>query len=388
MANNRIYYATQQIGFKALSTDSYNAASGVQSVGMTTNFNLDQVFELGQLAIYENIEDIPDVEVTASKVLDGTPLMYHLGTQSSDTTSPSLAGRSTSRTFFALSIFPDTSNSAEGTAGSTVECSGMFVSSVGYNFPLEDNFTEDVTLVGNDKLWKADTRILNTADLARSNAISFAGAFVGNEDSPDATSGVNRRQDMLFGTSASGVDANGQLADPDITVLPSEVYGLTTSGTNEKTGDNYGAHLASITVSADLGRESINELGRRAPYSRPVTFPLEVSCEITVTSSSGDMISATENGILTTGTGCGDDAGNLSERSIRIATCEGTRIYLGKKNKLSSVNYGGGDAGGGNVTVSYTYTTFNDFTVMSEVDPHASGTAWWADRSTYLVNLT
>ena len=32
-------------------------------------------------------------------------------------------------------------------------------------------------------------------------------------------------------------------------------------------------------------------------------------------------------------------------------------------SRLSSVNYGGGDAGGGNETVSYTYTTFNDFTV-------------------------
>ena len=56
-------------------------------------------------------------------------------------------------------------------------------------------------------------------------------------------------------------------------------------------------------------------------------------------------------------------------------------IYLGEKNKLASVNYGGGDAGGGNVTVSYSYTTFNDFTVLHPEDPNASGAEWWANRS-------
>ena len=64
------------------------------------------------------------------------------------------------------------------------------------------------------------------------------------------------------------------------------------------------------------------------------------------------------------------------DRTIRVATCEGTRIYLGRKNKLSSVNYSGGDAGGGNVSVSYTFTTFNDFTVMHSGDPHSNGTTW------------
>jgi len=52
---------------------------------------------------------------------------------------------------------------------------------------------------------------------------------------------------------------------------------------------------------------------------------------------------------------------------------------LGTKNKLASVNYGGGDAGGGNVTVTYSYTTFNDFTVMH---PHDDATRFgWADRT-------
>ena len=43
----------------------------------------------------------------------------------------------------------------------------------------------------------------------------------------------------------------------------------------------------------------------------------------------------------------------LTPEAIRVVTCEGTAIYLGNQNKLASVSYGGGDAGGGNVTVSY-----------------------------------
>ena len=79
--------------------------------------------------------------------------------------------------------------------------------------------------------------------------------------------------------------------------------------------------------------------------------------------------------------GCGSEdactgiVDNLSNQVIRVATCEGTRIYLGTKNKLASVNYGGGDAGGGNVSVTYSYTNFNDMTVMHPQDP-STGIPW------------
>ena len=64
MANRRIYFANQQVAFKPVGASSWNVAHGVQSVAVTTTFNLEQAFELGQLAIYENIEGVPDVEVT------------------------------------------------------------------------------------------------------------------------------------------------------------------------------------------------------------------------------------------------------------------------------------------------------------------------------------
>ncbi len=381
--NKRIYYAVHQVGLEEIDSAGVLTAPlreihGAQSVGLTTNFNLEQVFELGQLAIDENIEGIPDVEVTLNKVLDGYPLMYTLATTSALT--PSLAGRSNSKALFAMSIFDDTAESADGVNRSAVQCSGMFVGSLGYNFPLEDSMNEDLTLVGNDKVWLNDPKPTNP----NLPTPSFPGAF-GTLDAPLGSGGVNRRENLQFTfVAASGADANGMVNDPDATILPPEVFGISNSGHNEKTnGFDFDAQVSNITVSADLGREEINELGRKGPYHRTVTFPIEVTCEIEVTSTSGDMISATEDGIYNDGSDPCEVGGNLLDRTIRLSTCEGTRIYLGLKNKLSSVNYTGGDAGGGNVAVTYTFTTFNDFTVMHSGDPNSNFT--YANRGEFLT---
>ena len=74
LSNDRVFYATQAVAIAPRGTapdvyEKIHAAHGVQSIGITTNFNLEQVFELGQLEIYENVEGIPDVEVTMEKVI-------------------------------------------------------------------------------------------------------------------------------------------------------------------------------------------------------------------------------------------------------------------------------------------------------------------------------
>ena len=64
---------------------------GVQSLGLNTAFNLEQIFQLGQLELYENIEDRPDIEITIDKAVDGYALVEHLATPTA--TVSSLAGR-------------------------------------------------------------------------------------------------------------------------------------------------------------------------------------------------------------------------------------------------------------------------------------------------------
>lgn len=355
MSNNRIYYAIQQV---ELGTDSTKtAAHGVQTVGLTTNFNLEQVFELGQLAIYQNIEGIPEIEVTINKVLDGYPLIYVLATEKGSeiaedltATGPDLPGRQNARVDMRLSIYPDTQVSANGNpvGGGVVNCKGMYVSSVSYTFPVDGNFTEDVTLVGNEKIWTDD---------------GTTGQFDGNNDVPSAATGVNRRQHLDMSSSR----------------FPVEIPGIDTDGVNGESEDGVGfdVHFQNITVSVDLGREAINELGSFAPYHRYVTFPVSVTSEFTVLATTGDGINASEEGYYTASNintleevnvATGSEGAcvprfNLRDQKIYLQTCEGTKIYLGEKNKLTSVNYSGGDTGGGNVNVTYSYQTFNDFVV-------------------------
>ena len=86
-SNNRIFYACQGVAISnmgnsgtlpATALGAANMVHGVQSVSMTTTFNPEQAFELGQIEIYENIEGTPDVEVTIEKAIDGYPLVYHM----------------------------------------------------------------------------------------------------------------------------------------------------------------------------------------------------------------------------------------------------------------------------------------------------------------------
>lgn len=355
--NNRIFFATHYVAICPMGVAPFTAAHalhGVQSVGMTTNFNLEQAFELGQLSLYQNIENIPDIEINITKVIDGYQLAYHSMTRGA--ASSTLAGRSTQRCMIGLAIFPDSYTAASGTPVDECIISGAYISAVSYEIPTEGNATETVTAVANNKVWDTVGNQL-------------AGFFNGN-DSPIAninipgSGSVMRRQHVIF-SMGSGItfDTNG--AAQSIyqgyswgTVLPRQIPGITSSGTNPYSSslNAYAAHIGRIAVNANLGREALYELGHKAPYFRYVNFPVQVTCDIDVVASDGDSIGATEAGTLGNGN-------NLQNESIRISLQDGTFIDLGLKNKLQSVSYNGGDANGGNVTVTYSYLTFNDFTV-------------------------
>ena len=384
MSNKRIFYAISQLGIKSDGdAGQFTEVHGVQSCGITTNYNLTQTFEFGKISLYANIEDLPDVQLTMQKVLDGYPLIYHLATQ--DAPNPTLVGRSASSFVAALAIFPDTNTNAEGLPASEVVMSGQFVNSISYTFPVEGNATEDVTSAGNTKIWANDSRIQNPGGAP---APGFSGAIDIN-DEPIGVGRLGRKESIVFVPNvAPSADVNGSYADPDCTVLPREVHGITTIGLNPVDSDgNFAAHIQTITVSVDLNRQALNELGHLKPYTRYANFPVEVTTDVAVISVSGDMVSANEQGILSTGVGCGSFRGNLYNGTIRVATCEGTRVYCGTKNKLRSINYTGGDTGGGNVEVTYSFSNFNDCTVMHSGDPNPNTPCLWVNRFASLVDM-
>jgi hypothetical protein len=346
--NPRIYYPIHAVGFARLGTElgvatGYRAAKGVQSAGLTTNFSLEQVYQLGQLSLYENIENLPEVEMTIEKVVDGYSLLQHLATPTA--TAATLAGRYNDNQCMVVMAFYSTSNDyAGGTPLSHVQLSGAFVSAINWNIPVEGNITESITLASRDKVW----------GYAPSGSPWASGAFrttafLGNDSPVTASGGVQRRENVLMGSGAG------------LSRWPTDIPGTDMSGFNPSGVGGFAAHIQNVTVALSLGRTDLLELGRKGPYFRFANFPVEVSTTIEITATEqGDFVNARQ------------DQDNLSDETIFIALTNGVTIDLGTKNKLSSVSFTGGDTGGGNKTVSYTYTNFNDYTCkMGVTDPAA-----------------
>src|SRR6056300_125496 len=304
-SNKRVFYATQAVAIgdqgatSVVDSPAAGAtlngsgkaiiAHGLQSIGVNTNFNLEQIFELGQLALYENYEEVPEIEVSFEKVLDGYSLVYHLGTV--DSTSPTLTGRSNARADVRLAVGFDTNDyMADGVNSGVAElyCSGMYVSSVSYNLSTDGNFTESTSFVGNDKEWISESggRLLLTGDDGALDS-AFATTVFGSDAPIGAGSSVLRRQNLVNGTTGKTHNSvTFKTLVPDI--LEGGVADSTVGYTGCKTiSETTGPFIQSASVSCDLGRENIQQLGKKAPYYRYVSFPVDVTCDIEVTATAG-----------------------------------------------------------------------------------------------------
>lgn len=290
---------------------------GVQSVSFGTTFNLEDVFHLGQLDAYENVEGIPEVEVSIERVLDGTKPLWLMVADPEGTTLKEKTAKY--KVDVALNVYPDVQDSAHGTPDSTCTGSGLVVSAWSVTLPTDGNFTESLTLVGNDKSWGEEEGI-PSGIFAKSDC--YDARVVG--------SGVERSEDF----------------DKVNSTLPADV----------PTFD----HIQSVGVSVDITREDIFELGRKTPFFRSVAFPVTVTTTIEAITDKGDLVNAK-----------GDGSSNLVDRTILIKTKGGLKVDLGSKNKLSSVQFQGFDAGGGNGTTTFEYQNSNRLTITHDnfLDP-------------------
>lgn len=357
MPNNRIYYASQAVQLRPTNADGtafgyWYHPLAVQSVGMTTNFTTEQTFQLGTVEIYDNVETIPEVEVTINKVIDSTAPLYLMcmggsaGIPGAD--SQTLVSLSNNRVHFRLGIYGDDQQYISNTAQSSVLCSGMYLSSFNYTFPVDGNATEEVTLVGNNKLWNTgNIPGVQNADFSAGSIFSPNNTVGGIN--PSQNSGIVRRQYLNVIGSVLPTGSGGIRTPNGAAVLP---------------------HIQNITISADLGRETINQLGKFGPYCRYATFPIEVTSEFEIIAQDGDGVDVNDfkNDVF-----CGTLKKNLVNKRIEIAVCDdnntndnNTMMFdLGSKNTLTSVNYTGGDTGGGNATITYSFRNFNNFSIVA-----------------------
>ena len=342
--SKRIFWAVEALGV-AGDKETLNTISdakfvpGVQSVGITTNFNLEQIFELGQLEIYQDLEEVPDIEITVEKVFDQFLSLY---ARCMDPNTGNLRVRNIAKDqnnqcdiFFSIN---DDGDEAVGDVNpdAVVHCSGMFVSSASFNFATDGYFTESITLVGNHKKWTVSPGDTMTGV---PTSIAAPAAPVQGLD----TGEVKKRQNFYFKE------------------MPQSLSNLTALE----------AAISSASISVDFGREEMNVLGKRLPYHRYVTFPVEVTCEIEAYVTNIKKMAAV--GLAGGRLDALPNKDNLTEEQIVIAVTDteagdiitqgganDLHIFdLGSKNKVQSITWGGADTGGSNATITYSYRNFN-----------------------------
>lgn len=293
---------------------------GVQSVSIGTTLNTEDIFTLGQLDPYENREGIPDVEVSVERVFDGTKPLYLIAT---DPAYATLKGRTANyKADLAVSVYPDTQDSCVGSPDSTVCVSGCYISAWSASFTQDGNFTESATLVGNDKTWGGEEGVPSGYFLTSD---AYDAAIIG--------SGVQRTENF----------------DRANSTLPSDIAATD--------------HIQSIEVSVDITREDIMQLGSKTPYFRSVSWPVTITTTIEVITDKGDGLNVLGNGRR-----------NITNQTIILKTKEGLTIDLGTKNKIASVSFEGMDAGGGNGTCTFEYTTSNHLDITHTGFPDAYST--------------
>ena len=323
MSQNRVYYACQAVEFNG------HFLEGVQSVGINASYNFEQVFELGLLEIYENVEGIPEVEVTIEKaVLSGVkPLVESMALNT--------------------------------TYGGTAESVSSSTANPAHNIIKIADATPEIVL---HTFAETATTVFGSTPAGTNSLVITSGfltsySITGNMDGPSTESLSFTSNNYDWGTTASmtALTANSGAAQVVQKRQNANPY-------------NYKG-LQSWTMSCDFGREDIMELGKKQPITKVATFPLEVTCEEeflnrNTTATNGPDFPGTPE--------CADVTGT-SLKKHGFAPCNDSDpdiMVSGENFRLTSVNHTGGDAGGGNQTVTKSFQTFNSFSIRSTYTKH------------------
>jgi len=388
MARNRIIYASQSVWING------DVLYRVQSLGSTTTFTSEDIFELGHLDIIDVVDDVPSVAVTlntndfgdvktfatlaqvvpAKRTMDVTATTMNANLEVVDS---ALAPVGIYLHGCCLADFAVTCGSLPGVslwAPVQEECSigslannidqtlyldAVYVNSLEFAYSSGANATENYGAETDNKMWLLnDGRFVNQdsftitasnltdgfVDLSLSSAADIAILSTGlgflrkdDDGNPavtyyDMANSAVKNVIVEVGVAATTntfvyEDTGGQhrihlptaiglLADDIIEVVYSaNEYGSGPSNTyfnmlaDTERPDNVGAlrqgqveisivgetdltyetawRLTSCTLSADLTREPLAELGHLAPYDRPLTMPIPIT--VSVDSTAGDL---------------------------------------------------------------------------------------------------
>lgn len=337
--NNRVFWPTQSVGIAPQSAPTtFQTVRGLQSVGLSARVPITFIHEMGNGPAYDSYEEVPEVEISLEKVLDGYAPLHTLVTQGA--ASADLFGRAPQFCSVAISIHRDNRQRADGAQNAQCTVNKAYESSVSYNYSNNGPFRETVSLVSDNATWLTST-------------FTYTGHVSGNGVAslvPEAPEGVNRRQHLvmdecLFPISIPGIIDTGLEinTNPEITI-----DGCT----------QFRVSFESISVSANLGRTGQTELGRKGVYCRYVEFPVTVTTNFEFRSKMGAHVNLDP------------EAENLTEEPILLILEEGLVLDLGTRNRLTSWSQTGADAGSqGDQMLSFSYENQSELTVQHPLDP-------------------
>ncbi len=296
---NRVYFASQGLSVSGTTVE------GAQSVGISINYNLEQAFQLGRLAIYDNIVTDGEVTVTASKNLDGNPTMFGL------MGGGNVGSYGGTQVNIIVASNTNESDTELNTAAQTATTmTGCYLSSLSYTFPVDGFATEEIS-------WITDNK-----------------STAGTVSAPAASSAENVYRHHV---SWSGVHAT----------------------------DN----VTNIAISTDLGREAMFKLGQFRPYHRFANFPFEVTVEFTIANTAVNTTAVDLGGVdcTTDGSLPGTQAIYVYVCDSNQDTASVGYTFTMSGCRLSAVSQDGGDTGGGNTSTTFTYTTYNSLNVAESL---------------------
>ena len=123
--------------------------------------------------------------------------------------------------------------------------------------------------------------------------------------------------------------------------------------------DSVIANVVSWSMSMDASTEKVSVLGQSLPFGKFATFPVETSMEV-----EHHLSPATVGGMGAFNSGSIASGGSslTDECYDPIVSVSGPKSWALSGARQASVSRSGGDVGGGNVSISESFTGFNDLT--------------------------
>jgi len=279
--NKRIYYAIQAVAAEPI--DSFGVKlgqkiklQGLQSVSLNTEMDYEPVPQFGSLALYDQLKTDTNIEMELSKIIDNKPPLYLLLTQGivADSSKKNIYDLGQRRSDMYLGIWPDTNSFASGEPIQTVRCTGMSISNIEYTL-TPDNFSEKITLQGNNKNWLSSDSFLepqNPQDGSRNPLVEPPDCPA----NPGCIPAPNR--DVI---PDNVIVANRSNIDFEESILPTGQGGIY--------GDIEDLRIISITIKCEIQREQIYQVGSAIPAKNYIINPTVVNCFIETLMSAQEL---------------------------------------------------------------------------------------------------